>query len=95
VYDYNWHHMPPYMRECGLRRNATTRWPCSYPCSRQWCLWPPSPYSTSCPLTLPKWVLWEKWLLGSRSEQSSVHVLRLLARGSATLFLGWWMAEPI
>jgi hypothetical protein len=33
-------------------------------------------------------VLWERWLPGSRSEQSSAHVSRLLARGFATLFLG-------
>jgi hypothetical protein len=31
------------------------------------------------PLTLSKWVLWVKWLPGSRSEQSGVHILRLLA----------------
>jgi hypothetical protein len=49
----------------------------------------------ACSLTLSMWVLWEKRLPGSRSEQSGVRVLMRLTRVSTTFFFGRRMAEPI
>jgi hypothetical protein len=43
--------------------------------------------------------LWAKWFLGSRSEESGAHVLKLLAQGFATLFfdrrMGMLLWSPI
>jgi hypothetical protein len=87
--------LAPCTRECVLWWSSTLRWPHGYPQFRRRYLWPPSPYLSACPLMLSKRVLWERWSPGSRSEQSGSHILRLLARRSATLFMGRWMAEPI
>jgi hypothetical protein len=83
------------MMECALRRPSTPKWPHGYPRFGQRCPWLPNPFSGTCLLMFPKWVLQERWLSDSESEQSGAPVLRLPAWRSTALFLGRWMAKPI
>jgi hypothetical protein len=53
------------------------------------CLWPPRPVGASQAGVVGEMVakFWD--------QQSHARIMRLLARRSATLFLGWWTAESI
>jgi hypothetical protein len=87
--------LAPSTRGCALQWPSTPRWLPGYPRFGWWCLWPPNPFSGTCPLMLPRRVLQERWSSSSRSEQSSAPISRLMDWWSTTLSLDRWMSKPI
>jgi hypothetical protein len=78
VHDHDWRSAIgfPSMRLCG------------YLHSRRRYIWPPNLYLGTCLLTFPKWVLWGRWLLGSRERAERCLCLETSSSRVCDLVLG-------